>query len=306
MGSIESQNFSIVIPCFRGEDALKTLVDEICALALVPAQILLIWDGGSAGCWSECKKLSLRHEQVHAVSLARNFGQHNATICGFSLLDNVDWVVTMDEDGQHRPEDILLLLNAADDNTDVVYGVYDLPKFGIVRRVLSRSLQAALRVAIPKLPAEYSSFRLIRVDLAREMMGFSNSYTFLDGYLTWCTNNFKSVLVHHVESGESRSSYSKSALFIHALNIFVTFSAYPLRLITFLGSVSSIFGLVFGTVALCEKLLRPGSILPGYTTGLVLGCLGFGSVLFSLGVISEYVFRINEKTSGRPKYRIRD
>ena len=305
METIEQKNFAVVIPCFRGEGVLRDLVDAICGLERGPVQVLLIWDGGSERCWAICDELSKTYEEVGAVRLSRNFGQHNATICGFGLLNNVDWVVTMDEDGQHRPDDIDTLFSAVDPFTDVVYGVYDKPKFDRSRRILSRGLQIALQAAIPELPSEYSSFRLINSSLARELTGFSNSYTFLDGYLTWCTNGYKSVVVCHEKSGESKSSYSKRALVVHALNIFITFSILPLRLISLLGFGASILGFVLGLKAYLQKMWYPESILPGYTSVLIMASIGFGSVLFALGVISEYLYRVNEKTSGRPKYRVR-
>ena len=87
---------------------------------------------------------------------------------------------------------------------------------------------------------------------------------------------------------------------------FYAFSVLPLRLITLFGLLFGICGLLFATWVVISKTLNPEAILPGYASLVILLSLGFGAVLFALGVVSEYLFRVNEKTSKRPVYKVRN
>lgn len=298
--------YAVVIPVFRSSIVLENLVADVLSLDIPPKEIILVWDCGALDAWKSCVEMALCHDSVRSIQMTRNYGQHNATLAGFSLVsDDVDWVVTMDEDYQHDPLSIQDLLLAGLQGLDVVYAEYQKPRFSLMRRVLSDLLNQSLRWGLPGLPRSYSSFRLIERGIASELPRFKNSYAFLDGYLTWCTSSFGSVTIEHLKSREKESGYSVAKLFWHAVNIFVAFSALPLRIITLTGGLALVAGTVVSFWAILRKQLQPDVVLPGYTSFLVITCFGVGLILFALGVVSEYIYRINLKSSMAPSFLVR-
>ena len=298
--------YAVVIPVFRSSIVLESLVADVLSLDIPPNEIILVWDWGVPEAWRSCCEMASIHNSVRSYQMTRNYGQHNATIAGFSLVSaDVDWVVTMDEDYQHDPRVIHELLMVGSQGFDVVYAEYHQPRFSFVRRTLSNLLNQSLRWGLPGLPSSYSSFRLIERGIASELPKFKNSYAFLDGYLTWCTSSFGSVTIEHLRSRENESGYSLAKLFWHAVNIFVAFSALPLRIITLFGGLALVAGTAVSSWAILRKQLHPDVVLPGYTSFLVITCFGVGLILFALGVVSEYIYRINLKSSMAPSFLIR-
>lgn len=295
----------VVIPIYRAEQALVDVVENCMAIPEI-SRIILVWDGGTNECLNTARSLDENWDRkVLLIELTRNFGQHNAILAAIECV-TAPFIVTIDEDYQHNPLSIPLLLEKIlSEDVDVVYATYREARFSWHRKLLSESLRRALILAIPGLPAEYSSFRIIRTSLAKHLMRFSNSYTFIDGYLAWCTDRFSSIAVEHHNSREKKSAYTTSKLLVHALNIFVVFSVLPLRLLTLIGSFLLILTSIAGVWVVIEKFILEKDYLPGYasTAILLLGSLGILSMF--LGILAEYVFRINEKTSNRPSFLIR-
>ncbi|NKI91492.1 undecaprenyl-phosphate 4-deoxy-4-formamido-L-arabinose transferase [Hymenobacter sp. 1B] len=258
-------------------------------------------DCGPDQSWQVMQALQqeLGADLVKIVRLARNFGQHNALICGFAHVRG-QFIVTMDEDLQHSPADIGRLIAAqAAGNFDVVYGKYEMLQHSGFRNVTSTLLKKLLSASIPDLHADYTAFRLIRTSIARHCLQMRNSYTFLDGYLTWITSNVTSVFVTHSERAAGQSSYTVRKLIEHSINIFVTFSDLPVRI--FSATAVGIFFLTtcYALYVLVRKLLF-NDLSAGFPTLAILLGFGVGIILLGLGILGEYIHRINLKTTRRP------
>lgn len=297
---------SVVIPVYRGMETLEKLTAQLhTVLGSSLAEIIFVYDCGNAPSWELILKLASEYPAVTGVHLGRNYGQHNATICGFSYAKG-DFVVTMDEDLQHDPASIpqmLELLKA--NNYDLVYGKYNERKHSGFRNITSRMLAKLLSSGIPDLHPDYTSFRIMRQATAKETMGMRNSYTFLDGYITWVTSRVGSVRVPHSESQAGESSYTFKKLLEHSINIFVTFSNLPIRLLTWFALLFFV-GSTFYSIYILINTFLYDDYLAGFPTMIVLLGFGFGFTLLGLGIIGEYIQRINLKTTNRPNYSVRE
>lgn len=298
--------YSVVIPVYRAVDTLPILVDRLSqVLGNKLTGIVLVYDCGHEQSLAKILEICNQNPLVKGVELTRNYGQHNATICGFEMVENADFIITLDEDLQHFPKDIPALIEKQKESkADVVYGVYAEKNHSFFRNFTSSILKKLLAVGIPELNNKYSSFRLIRTDIAKSTIGMKNSYTFLDGYLTWVTSSVESVLVNHGESQAGQSSYSTRALIEHSINIFVTFSNLPIRLVSYFSIFFFVFSFIYAIFIIISSITVK-EYDAGFPTLVVMLSFGFASVLLGIGILGEYIQRINLKTTNRPNYAVK-
>lgn len=297
-------NFSIVIPVFRATTTLeKILFDSIELYQDNLKQVIFVFDGGEENSWKHIELLALKYPIVKGIKLSRNFGQHNATICGFSYV-NTEFVITMDEDYQHNPKVIAgLLTKQAEQDFDVVYADFINREHNFFRNTTSAILKKLLKFGIPNLNENYSSFRLIRSSLAVKTIQFNNSYTFLDGYLTWLTSSFSYITIQHLESQAGASSYNLKKLINHSLNIFLTFSNLPIRLVSFFALMFFIASFIYASIIVLSAFIYKDYAI-GFPTLISILCFGIGTILLCIGTIGEYIARITMKMTNKPNYNI--
>lgn len=297
-------SFSVVIPVFRAKRTLKdifNLTDEILGDKLV--NFILVFDQGDPESWDYIMELTAHYPKIVGVKLSRNFGQHNATICGFQFAEG-DFIITMDEDFQHNPSAIPAMIEEQKNaGADLVYGTYIERKHEPFRNITSRVLNDLLKYGIPELHRDYSSFRLIKTEIAKQTLGMHNSYTFLDGYLSWITTNVSSTKVVHQESQAGGSSYNFRKLIRHFINIFVTFSSLPIRLLTFI-SFALFFLSTFYALYIIANTLIHDNYAAGFPTIISALGFGFGFILLGMGILGEYIQKINLKTTNRPNFHV--
>jgi undecaprenyl-phosphate 4-deoxy-4-formamido-L-arabinose transferase len=294
---------SIIIPVYNGEKTLPILIASIKEnLISQEYEIILIHDCGKDNSWEVIKSLKNENPNlIQAIKLSRNFGQHNAIICGIKYAKG-EYIVTMDEDLQHNPKYIVeLIKEQKEKNCDVVYGKYYVRNHNLFRNITSKMLNKLMKIGIPELHPDYSSFRLIKNNIAKKVLEMNNSYTFLDGYISWITTNISSILVQHEKRYEGKSSYTLRKLINHSINIFVTFSDIPIRLVTLSSFVVFFISALYSIYLILRKFLY-NDLISGYTSNMVILGFGIGLILFSIGTVGEYIHRINLKSTKRPNY----
>lgn len=299
-------SLSIVIPAYRATTSLRILVEQLTQLYPdVLKEIVIVFDDGRKETWACIQALATDLPVVVGVRLNRNFGQHNATICGFNYCTG-DLIVTMDEDLQHHPEDVVkLLARQREGGSDVVYGAYADRQHNAFRNITSNGLKTLLRIGLPGLHGDYTSFRLLTRKVAQETTHLRNSYTFLDGYLTWITSNVSSCEIGHHESSETTSSYSVKKLVAHTFNILFNFTDLPIRVLTILSVVTLLLSTSYGTYTVVRAFTQHDQLI-GFPTLVALLGFGFGIVLLGLTVLVQYIARINEKTTNRPSFVVKE
>lgn len=300
-----SVSLSVVIPVYRSQATLPELHRRL-VQALEPVEpsfeIILVEDCGGDDSWRIINEIAARDPRVRGIQLSRNFGQHAATICGFSQARG-DWIATLDDDLEQAPESLPHLYRKVLEGHDLVYGVYPQRSHKAWRNITSATARWLFRKAIPSLNYEYTSFRVIRGDLARELQRFDSPFPFVDGYLSWLTNRCASVEVPHGVRANGRSNYTLKKLVTHTVNIFVTFSDLPLRMASWLGLVTFLLGMGWLAVILLRYIL--GGISVSGFASIMAGILLFGGVqLLVLGIFGEYLGRMNFKSSRKPLFLI--
>ena len=298
--------YSVVIPVYQGEATLRPLTLQLQAFFQNLGQafeIIFVCDGGPDNSWQVIQGLrtELGAEVIKAIQLSRNFGQHNALLCGFGHVRG-RFIITMDEDLQHRPADIIRLIDRqAEADYDVVYGKYETLQHSGFRNFTSRALRRLLSLGLPDLHPDYSAFRLIKTEVARHCLEMRNSYTFLDGYLTWVTNRVASVPVVHQERAIGQSAYTLGKLITHSINIFATFSDLPIRLLSVTSVCVFLLTSAYSIYVLVRKFLY-NDFLSGFPSLIISIGFGVGLLLLGMGILGEYIHRINLKTTRRPNF----
>ncbi len=300
---------SIIVPVYNGENTIELLfkkIHETCKKRNYSFEVVFVWDCGFDNSWEKILILKKQYPKlVKAIRLTRNFGQHNALICGFQFAEG-KFLVTIDEDLQQDPSDIFLLIEKQKNtNADVVYGKPDISKHTIFRSFTSEILRLIIDKGISGIHKDYSPFRLIKSDIAKQVIGMQNSYTFLDGYLTWVTGNFTSVKVTHHKRFSGRSSYSLIKLIKHSMNIFFTFSDIPVKILNVLSLLIIISSTIYTFYLFFRKIFF-NDLIPGYTSLSISIGFSTGVLMIGISAIAQYLYRINEKTTKKPNYIIRE
>ena len=301
----EEIEVSVVVPVYRSAVTLPELHRRVVAAVetiTLDFEIILIEDCGNDDAWEVIEKLAIHDPRVRGIKLSRNFGQHAATICGCSKARG-RWIFTLDDDLEHQPEYIPDLYRKAKQGFSLVYGVYAQRTHSIWRNITSEIGRKMFTMAIPSLNYTYTSFRCIQGSLAREMIRFDSPFPFVDGYLSWITNNCASVPIVHADRAHGSSNYSFRKLVVHSINIFVTFSDLPLRIASWLGLSAFLIGMIWLAAIIIGKVM--GGITVSGFASVMAGIVLFGGIqLLILGIIGEYLGRVNFKTSRRPLYLV--
>jgi len=299
---------SVVIPVYKSEDCLHELYRRLKASIeriTEDFEIIMVEDCGGDRSWDIILELSIMDNRVKGIQLIRNFGQHNALLCGIRAAQG-EVIVTLDDDLQHLPEDIPKLLNKLTEGYDVVYGTALQQQHGLWRKLASRLIRLALRTAMGANTARnVSAFRAFRTHVREAFRNFQGPFVSIDVLLTWGTTRFTAVPVRHDPRRAGISNYTFRKLVIHALNMMTGFSVLPLQLASLIGFVFTLFGL--GVLAyVMGRFLIQGSSVPGFPFLASMVAIFSGAQLFTLGIMGEYLARLHFCTMGRPYSVIRN
>ncbi len=300
-----SRTCSIVIPIFNSEDSLNDLVEDL-ALFLPELcseyEVLLINDGSQDRSWEIISQLSELYPWVHGIKLLRNYGQHNALLCGIRAAQ-YEIIVTMDDDLQHPPKEIVKLLDKLDEGYDVVYGSAKKMPHGVMRNLFSHYTKRVLSYVMGiKTVREIGSFRAFRTELRKAFANYQSPTVIVDALLSWGTTSFAVVYVDQEPRHGGTSNYNFNKLFHIAIQILTGFSTAPLRLTSLVGFSFTIFGLGV-LVYVIFIYFREGSV-PGFPFLASIISLFGGMQLFALGIFGEYLARIFDRSLDRPSYVI--
>lgn len=307
---------SVVVPVYGGELTLDALIDELLPLtsaALTPLgqpfvvdEVLLVHDNGPDRSDEVMRRLADRFLFVRPIWLSRNFGQHAATMAGMASSGG-EWIVTLDEDGQHNPADIGALLDAAlTTNSCVVYADPTNAKpHGFLRNAASASAKRAIR-AISGVDhvTDFESFRLILGEIGRSVAAYAGAGVYLDIAISWVTDRVTTCPVTLRAEGDRPSGYSLSRLVSHFFRMLLSSGTRGLRLVSLTGVVAALCGLALAIFFLIQRLFFTTDLPAGWSSTMVVLLVGFGALLFSLGVVAEYVGVNVNMAMGRPLYLI--
>jgi undecaprenyl-phosphate 4-deoxy-4-formamido-L-arabinose transferase len=329
MGQVESESveradhragkatheISVVIPVYKGERTLPSLIGELLPLTKehnTPGgnvarvtEVILVWDNGPDESDRVIRELAAKHDFVRPVWLSRNFGQHAATLAGIANSAG-DWVSTIDEDGQHDPVDIDRLLDTGlEERAAVVYArPTNASSHGAFRDVTSRGAKWVLKgVFGGGRASEFQSFRLVLGEVARSVAEYAGANVYLDVALSWAAARTTSSPVRLRDEGDRRSGYSLRSLLSHFLRMVLSTGTRALRLVAALGATFALAGVGLAIYFIVVRFVA-GDVPEGWTSMIVALLVSSGAILFSLGIIAEYLGVAVNAAMGKPHYLV--
>ena len=299
---------SVVVPVYGSEAILPELarrLGEVLPGLAASFELVLVNDSSPDGSWDAICGLARQYPWVHAINLMRNYGQHNALLCGIRATQ-YGVIVTMDDDLQHPPEEIPKLLSLLEQGYDVVYGRPAQEQHGLLRDLASLATKLALQNMMgAEIARQVSAFRAFRSEVANAFNHYEGVFVSIDVLLTWGTNRFAATPVRHQARSQGTSGYTFRKLVTHALNMMTGFSTKPLQFASLIGFAFTLFG--FGVLCyVVGRYLLQGTPVPGFPFLASIVALFSGAQLFALGIIGEYLARMHFRSMQKPPYVVRN
>ena len=297
---------SVVVPVFNSADSIALLITRLSQVFPNIAksyEVIFVNDGSRDKSWQTIQELSCEYPWVIGIDLMRNYGQHNALLCGIRAA-KYEIIITMDDDLQHPPEEIPALLNKLEEGYDVVYGTPQREQHGLWRDLASQVTKLVLQSAMDaNIARKVSAFRVFRTKIRDAFTTYQNPLISIDVLLTWGTTCFSAIPVSHELRRIGKSNYTFRKLITHALNMATGFSTLPLQFASVIGFGFTVFGLVILVYVLCRYFIQGGNV-PGFPFLASIIAIFSGAQLFALGIIGEYLARIHFRSMERPPYII--
>jgi undecaprenyl-phosphate 4-deoxy-4-formamido-L-arabinose transferase len=300
-------SLSIVIPVFNSEQSLPILLSRLDSLLRDLAEsyeVILVNDGSRDRSAQVLDEFCGIYPWMRTIHLMRNFGQHNALLCGIRYSTG-DVIVTLDDDLQNPPEEIPALLAKLDEGYDVVYGFPKEESHGFLRNVASRITKVSLQQAMGvEAASRISSFRAFRAHLRETFEDYRGTFVSIDVLLSWGTTRFGALPVANPPRTLGTSNYTVGKLIAHAMNLMTGFSTLPLRIGSLVGFVFAVFGF-FALAFVLTRYFVVGGSAPGFPFLASMISIFAGTQLFALGIFGEYLGRMHFRLLDRPSYAVR-
>lgn len=299
-----SKGISVVIPVYNSEQSLMQLYEQLYDILIKNFsvyEIIFVNDNSKDSSGTIINQLDKEYEWIRGVHLLKNFGQHNAILCGIRKAKN-ELIVTLDDDLQNSPKDIPEMVNKLREGYDVVYGTPIKERHGLFRDLASILTKVALKTAMGVESARHvSAFRVFRTHLREAFSHYRGSFVSIDVLLTWGTNRFSAVSIKHNQREFGKSNYTFRKLITHALDMITGFSVLPLQIASIIGFVFAIFGL-FILILVVGRYIFQGSPVQGFTFLASIVSIFAGAQLLAIGIIGEYLARIHFRSMDKPQY----
>lgn len=300
--------YSIIVPVYNSERSLRELAVRAHKLFTEVLQedyeIIFVDDGSpNPNTWPALEAVSDEFEAVRCVKLMRNFGQQAATICGMQLSCG-EHVITMDDDLQHAPEDIAILAQMKEH--DIVIGQFLQKKHSIGKRLASKVKGEFDRVILGKPKhIHLTAFRMFnRLTVNAMLQLVDTPYPFIPAMMFYVTKDVVGVKINHHDRLEGESGYNLSRMIRLFNNLLINNSSILLQFIGNIGLSMSFFSFVIAILFIVRKLFFKVNTV-GWTSTIVTLLFIGGLILFTLGVIGEYLLRIINTVEKRPLFLVR-
>ena len=299
--------YSVVIPVYGSACILPELHNRL-TIAMQGLgktyEIIFVDDCGLDNAWQVLQGLVVKDPAVTAIQLMRNSGQSNATLCGLAHTSG-ELVFTLDDDLQHPPEEIPRLLEAMNEDVDVIMGVPMEKKHHWFRRLGSRLVHNLNCYFLGKdHHLRFSSFRLMRKTVVKALLELRTLSPALGPMINSVTHRINNTVVLHAPRKEGRSSYTLRSLLSLVMSNLIGYSMLPLRLLAVIGLIGIILSFAF-SIILLVRYLTGGILVPGWTTIALLLLMISGFNFFAFSILGEYVLRILQRVNHTPQYCVR-
>lgn len=301
---------SFVIPCYRSENTITGVVEEIektmvAVKETYDFEIILVNDSSPDNTMGTIRKLCEEKKYIVGIGFARNFGQHAALMAGLRQTTG-DYVVCLDDDGQTPADEVGKLLDKLEEGYDAVYAKYEHKQHSGFRNLGSKVNELMTRVMLEKPKELYvSSYFAVKRFIVEDMIRYENSYPYVIGLVLRSTKNITNVMVNHREREEGNSGYTLKKLLALWFNGFTAFSVKPLRIATCVGVFCACGGFLYGIYTVIKRFVNP-DVPMGYSSMMAALVFFCGMIMVMLGLIGEYIGRIYISMNSSPQYVIRE
>jgi len=308
---------STITPVYSGEEYLEELIEQLNNVRtywiaqnypVCLSEAIFVNDGAIDNSGEVLSAVAKRHSWVKVITLSRNYGQHPATIAGI-LHSSGDWVITLDEDLQHKPNHIFeFLIKALENSSDIVYATPLRTIHKSIFRDFSSKFYKNLIAYLTNSPQVryFNSFRLIRGSIARAAASVSGHDMYFDVSLSWFTNNVTVLTLHLIDeryAQKQQSGYGIKQLLSHARRLIVSSHVKILRLSAFIGLIFMTIGVLYGFYVVFVSMLYPEALsVKGWSSMIAVMLFSGGLFSFLLAVLLEYTSIILLQSQGRPTF----
>lgn len=306
----DSVELSVVIPCYNSSESIMELHGKLINTLFnitTSYEIIYVNDCSTDDTIQKLHKFALEDENVIAVDLMFNVGQFRAIMCGLHLAKG-SYVITMDDDLQHPPEDIRKLYCEIKNNNslDAVIGVYEKKKHSFFRNIGTALVRKTIKYCIHGNNNIYvtSSFRCINRPLVNSINQHMTMFPSIGRLISRSSNRVKYIYVEHNERKHGKSNYTFLDLIRSYVSLLFNYTSIPLRIINATGIVLSIIGFLLAFYYIFHFFMNPESV-PGWTTLVVLINIYSGFLLLSVGILGEYLLKTLQEVNGYPRYIVR-
>lgn len=305
--AVQRVTVSVVVPVYNSAATLPKLVrqlGEVLPQVSEAYEVILVNDGSRDESWAAIAGLAAEFGWVRGINLMRNYGQHNALLCGIRAACH-DVIVTLDDDLQHPPAEIPKLLKTLAQGYDVVYGTPAQQQHQLWRDAASAVTKLVLGTTMGAATArQVSAFRAMATPVRDAFADYDSPFVSIDVLLTWGTTRFGSTVVEHAPRAAGQSNYTFRKLITHAINLMTGFSILPLQFASLVGFGFTLFGMATLIYVIGRYLIEGGSV-PGFPFLASTIALFSGAQLFALGIIGEYLARMHYRIMDKPAYVVR-
>ncbi len=299
----EQLSFSVIIPAYNEEGSIEPLYRRLTAVLTdlaAPYEIIFVDDGSKDSTFQVMKKLFESDSNVKVVQLTRNFGQHPALLAGFRVAKN-KVIITLDADMQNPPEEIPKLLDKLKQGHEIVFGIPAVRKHSLFKRSISFFARWFLAKILPVNATSISGFRMITLEVIQKLLSLEEKDKFLDGLLCWMGYNIAVVYVKHDVRKTGQAKYTLFKMLGMWFDIIVSFTNLPLKIATFGGIFFGVIGIILAVLYLARYFFG-GYAVPGFATTIITVTVFSGVQLFCLGILGEYIGRMNKELKNKPDY----
>jgi len=300
---------SIVIPVYRSSKILPVLVQQIDA-AMTEASIaknyelILVNDCSPDDSWSTIEKLCDHYATIKGLNLMKNTGQHNAIMAGLNHAAG-KIIVMMDDDLQHSPEDIILLVQKINEGFDACYTRFSERRHSAWKVLCSKFTDKVAGIMLDKPKNLYMSpFKAISRNVKDEIIKYTGPFAYVDGLILMVTHNLASIDVKHHKRYEGSGNYNFVKGVTLWLKMATNFSIVPLRIASFFGLLSAVCGFLYALILIIEKITMDVPVI-GWASLIVTILIMGGIQLFAIGAIGEYLGRAYININGKPQFVVK-
>jgi undecaprenyl-phosphate 4-deoxy-4-formamido-L-arabinose transferase len=299
---------SVVIPQYKSEEIIPLLYKRLVgALEGINGgfEVIIVCDCSPDGSWAKLSEISRKDPRIKPILLRKNVGMDGALMAGFNHVRG-QYVVVMDDDLQHAPEDIPKLIEEIEKGCDVVYANFAVKRQSLIKNIGSWFNGKAAQLMIGKPGRLYlSAFKIIRGEVVRELILYDGPYPYVDGLIFQTTESICQITLTHHERAAGAGNYNLYRSFMIWLNLFTGYSILPLRAASYFGLFLSFVSAGMGLLLLCWKLFY-GEAPEGWTSTMLVIIFVGGVQLLSMGMLGEYLGRTYMRVNRKPQFAIKE